>query len=62
MGFSGLATLKSYMAKNLVRNCAITIYDINRDQQIYGTPIPQLKFNMTKTYDPENHVTTILLT
>ena len=48
MGWPVLDTFKYYISNNLIRNCAITIYDINRDQKIYRTNIPILKGKMTK--------------
>ena len=62
MGLPGIATFKYYIANNPIQNCAIAIYNINRSQQIYGTPIPLLKLNTTKQSAPENHLTTIPLT
>ena len=52
MGWPVLDTFKYYISNNLIRNCAITIYDINRDQKIYRTNIPILKGKMTKESNP----------
>ena len=57
-----MASFKSYIAKNLNQNCTITIDNINRDQWIYVTPIPILKGNTTKQFNPENYASTIALT
>ena len=62
MGWPGLANLKSYIANNLIRNCAITIDNTIRAWHIYGKNVPILKGNMTKQSNLEIHATTIPLT
>ena len=62
MGWPGLANLKSYIANNLIRNCAITIDNTIRAWHIYGRNVPILKGKMTKQSNPEIHATTIPLT
>ena len=42
-----MVTFKSYIAKNMIRNCAITIDDINIAHNIYGNPIPIIKGKIT---------------
>ena len=61
MGWPGMANSKSYISNNLIRNCAITIDEINRSQQIYVTPTTKTKGNKTKQFNTQNHVTTIPL-
>lgn len=48
IGWPSLSTFKRIVSSNLLRNCPITIDDINRAEIIFGTPSPLLKGKMIK--------------
>ena len=43
LGWPSTTTFKHYIQNNLIRNCGITLGDVNRSLIVYGTPIPLLK-------------------
>ena len=47
LGWPSTTTYKSYVKNNLIRNCGVTIDDIERSLKIYGTPVPLIKGKMT---------------
>ena len=49
LGWPSTSTFKSIVAKNLIRNCPVTVDDISRADNIYGPPPPILQGKATRT-------------
>ena len=54
LGWPSVTIFKEYIRNDMLTNCDITIDDVSRYQQLYGTPVPELKGKL-KRVKPQSH-------
>ena len=50
IGWPSTKDFKKYVEENQIRNCPITVDDINRAETIYGKPAPLLQGKLTRIH------------
>ena len=50
--YPGTKPLNKNVANNLINNSTVTVDDVNREEIIYGQPVPYIQGHMTRTKPP----------
>ena len=61
LGWPSTQHFKSYVKNNMLKNCDVTVDDINRAEKIYGVPSPILQGKMSKPEQKSKRVSVIPL-
>ena len=48
IGWPGTSTYIKYIKNNLIKNCPVSVADVQRSLKLYGTPTPTLQGKMTQ--------------
>ena len=56
LGWPSMEQFRNIVGNNLVRNCNVTLADIDRAQYLFGTPTPLLQGKMTRSPNARERV------